>query len=496
MLAKLMMIGNVAITGSHLSLPSLSTLTRFIFRSYIPPFAMTFVISVFVLFMQFLWKWVDELVGKGLDWSVVAELFFYASLSVVPLAIPMAVLLSSLMTFGNLAEHYELASLKSSGLSLMRIMRPLIFLALMTMGGAFIFSNYVLPYTNLKMFSTLFDIRQQKPALNIKEGIFYNEIDGYSIRIRKISEDHLNLEDVMIYDHTDNMGNTTLTVSETGKMFMTADKRYLVIELHNGISYKEDWSQQDAATKKPFIRLAFQDQLLRLDLSGFKMQRTQEDLFKDNHQMLNGEQLLAYIDTMKQEIVSDVANFYPALKNAYFTRTKIYWKNSDSLKLIPEQGELLSTFNKDEKKKIYETALNSARNCKATSESKVNELEAEERSIIRFEIEFWRKYSLSFACLIMFFIGAPLGAIIRKGGLGMPVVFSIIFFILFWAVSITFEKLSMKATIPPYIGMWMGCAVFAPLAILLTRKATADADLFDIDSYLSFFKKIFKKKPR
>jgi lipopolysaccharide export system permease protein len=444
--------------------------------------------------MQFLWKWVDELVGKGLEWQVVAELFFYASLSVVPLAIPMAVLLSSLMTFGNLAEHYELAALKSSGMSLMKIMRPLILLALMTMIGAFVFANYVLPYTNLKMYSTLFDIRQQKPALNIKEGIFYNEIDGYSIRIRKISSDKVNLEDVMIYDHTDNMGNTMLTVAEHGKMFMTEDKRYLVIELHNGMSYREEWSQPNSATTRPFMRLGFKDQLLRLDLSGFKMQRTQEDLFKDNHQMLNGEQLLDYIDTMQQEIQEDIANFYPSVQSAYFTRSRTYWDLHDSLKTVPVKGDFLSTFSKDERNRIFENALNSARNCKATAESKVNELEAEEKTIVRFEIEFWRKYALSFACLLMFFIGAPLGAIIRKGGLGMPVVFSVIFFILFWAVSITFEKLSLKSAVPPYIGMWMGCVVFIPIAIILTRKATADANLFDVDSYVSVIRNFFTQK--
>jgi len=444
--------------------------------------------------MQFLWKWVDELVGKGLDWHVVAQLFFYASLSVVPLAIPMAVLLSSLMTFGNLAEHYELAALKSSGMSLMKIMRPLIFLALGTMLVAFVFANYVLPYTNLKMYSTLFDIRQQKPALNIKEGIFYNEIDGYSIRIRKISADKINLEDVMIYDHTDNMGNTTLTMAETGKMFMTDDKRYLVIGLHNGKTYREVWDQVNGAEKKPFMRVGFTDQLLRLDLSGFKMQRTEEDLFKDNHQMLNGSQLLDAIDTMEGEIARDRANFYASVQNAYFTRTSGYWKVHDSLKTKAETGDPLSTFSKEEKSRVYDNALNTARNCKATSESKVNELDSEERTIVRFEIEFWRKYALSFACLIMFFIGAPLGAIIRKGGLGMPVVFSVVFFILFWAVSITFEKLSLKSAIPPYIGMWMGCVVFIPIAVILTRRATADASLFDIDSSFAAVKRFFNRK--
>lgn len=474
----------------------MNTLTRFIFRSYLPPFALTFVISVFVLFMQFLWKWVDELVGKGLDWHVVAELFFYASLSVVPLAIPMAVLLSSLMSFGNLAEHYELAALKSSGLSLMRIMRPLIVLAIATMVGAFLFSNYVLPYTNLKMYSTLFDIRQQKPALNIKEGIFYNEIDGYSIRIRKIAADKINLEDVMIYDHTKHQGNVTLTMAESGQMFMTEDKRFLIIGLHDGNSYQEITNAQNAVQRKPFVRMGFKDQLLRLDLSGFEMQRTQEDLFKDNHQMLNGEQLLEYIDTVQEEIIRDKLNFYTSIKSAYFSRTASYWQLNDSLKVKPAGSDIFAEFTQEEKLRVYDNALNTARNCKASAEYKVNEIDAEEKSIVRFEIEFWRKYSLSFACLIMFFIGAPLGAIIRKGGLGMPVVFSVVFFILFWAVSITFEKLSLKNAIPPYIGMWMGCAVFIPIAINLTRKATADANLFDIDSYLTLFRNFFKRKPK
>lgn len=457
---------------------------------------MTFVISVFVLFMQFLWKWVDELVGKGLDWHIVAELFFYASMSVVPLAIPMAVLLSSLMTFGNLAEHYELAALKSSGLSLMKIMRPLIVLVAATTVGAFLFSNYALPYTNLKMYSTLFDIRQQKPALNIKEGIFYNEIEGYSIRIRQISSDKINLEDVMIYDHTENMGNTTLTMAQSGQMFMTDDKRYLVISLHDGTSYKELLNGENAAQKRPFTRVKFTDQLLRLDLSGFEMQRTEEDLFKDNHQMLNGEQLLEYIDTVKEEIIRDKMMFYGSIQSAYFSRSNSYWKLADSLQVTPESGGLFSTFTKEEKMRVFDNALNTARNCKASAEYKVNEITAEEKSIVRFEVEFWKKYSLSVACLIMFFVGAPLGAIIRKGGLGLPVVFAVVFFILFWIVSITFEKLSLKATLPPYIGMWMGCLVFVPIAVILTRKATADANLFDIDGYFATFLRLFKRKSK
>jgi lipopolysaccharide export system permease protein len=457
---------------------------------------MTFVISVFVLFMQFLWKWVDELVGKGLDTEIVVELFCYAALSTVPLALPMAVLLSSLMMFGNLAENYELAALKASGISLFRLSRPLIVCTVGIAIGAFLFSNYLLPYTNLKMLSTLFDIRHQKPAMNIKEGVFYDDIDGYSLRISKIGKDGQTLRNVMVYDHTDQMGNTQLTMAESGKMYMSPDQRYLMIELYNGNTYRDVWNQQNAATRKPFMRMHFKTQQARLDLSGFEMQKTDEELFKDNHQMLNGQQLLSYIDTMKMEMNEDRVKFFANLSNGYLSRTKKYFRLNDSLKTKPAQGSFLSEFGKQEKQKVYEVALNTARNSKSACESKVNELEGEGNAITRFRIEFWRKFTLSVACLIMFFIGAPLGAIIRKGGLGMPVVISVLCFILFWVLSITGEKLSKEGTVPPQLGMWLGCAVFLPLGIWLTRKATADAPLFESESYQKIFGRIGKLFPR
>lgn len=459
---------------------------------------MTFVISVFILFMQFLWKWVDELVGKGLEWNIVAELFFFAAIASVPLALPMAVLLSSLMTFGNLAEHYELASMKSSGLSLIRIMRPLLLFTCFVTIGAYLFSNYVLPVTNLEMLSTLFDIRQQKPALNIKEGVFYNDIEGYSIRTRKIGEDGQTMQDVMIYDHTGPGGNTMLTVAEYGRMSMTDDKRFLVIELRNGKMYQEMYDQENAAITRPFMRMAFKDQVLRLDLSGFEMQRTDKDLFKDNQAMLNGDQLLAYIDTMNTEIENDKRNFFPALKNAYLNKTAKYWSTTDTLKKPLKTGYFMDELKKEERLKVYDLALNSVRNCKSAAESKVNEIDSEIKGVLRFKIEFWKKYTFSVACLLMFFIGAPLGAIIRKGGLGMPVVVSVVFFIVFWVFSIIGEKLSKEGSLPPEIGMWLGCFILLPLGIWLTRKATADSAMFDSTGFVQRLLRIarFRKKQK
>lgn len=455
---------------------------------------MTFVISVFILFMQFLWKYVDELVGKGLPAGVIGELFFFAALSFVPMALPMAVLLSSLMTFGNLGENYELAALKSAGLSLLKIMKPLFFLICITTIAAYYFSNNLLPYTNLKMLSTLYDIQQKKPALKIKEGVFYNDIDGYSIRIKKIEDDGETLKDIMIYDHSDQAGNTQLTVAESGKMYISPDQNSFIIELNNGETYKELWQQQNASTTKPFFRMKFKYQLARLDLSGFNMTRTDPGLFKDNHQMLNGSQLLSYIDTMQQDLHKDKTTFYKNLNSAYLTKTNLYWNSIDTLKTKPKTGDFLKELTPVELARIYELALNNARNCKSAAEGKVNEIEAEERSIIRFKIEYWRKFSLAFACLLMFFIGAPLGALIRKGGLGMPVVISMFFFLVYWVLSITGEKLAKEGTVPPEIGMWFACAVFLPIGFWLTRKATSDSGMFDSAGLSNKILSVFRKK--
>ena len=443
--------------------------------------------------MQFLWKWIDELVGKGLEWNIVAELFSFAALQMIPLALPMAVLLSSLMTFGNLAEHYELAALKSSGLSLVRIMRPIFFFTVFITIGAFMFSNYVLPYINLKAMSTLYDIHQQKPALNIKEGVFYNPVEGYSIRINKIEDDGQLLKGLMIYDHSEQAGNVQLTVAEYGKMSTTTDNSFLVIELKNGETYREVWDKQDASITKPFTRIKFKEQTVRLDLSGLKMVRTNAELFKENDKMLTGGQLLSYIDTMKQDVRDDKKLFYSQVSNAYLVKTKMYWKSLDTLKAKAKTGNFLQELTPSEKSRSFELALNNARNCKASVDSKLNEIESQENSIVRFKIEYWRKWSLSIACLLMFFIGAPLGALIRKGGLGLPVVISIVFFLLFWVMSIVGEKLAKEGTIPAEFGMWFGCLTFLPLGFWLTKKATADSGMFDsiglFTRVMNFFRK-------
>ncbi|HPG33783.1 MAG TPA: LptF/LptG family permease, partial [Lentimicrobium sp.] len=274
-----------------------------ILRSYLGPLILTFFIALFILVMQFLWKYIDDLVGKGLPWYVVGQLLFYASTTFVPLALPLAILLSSLMTFGNLGERYEMVAVKSAGISLSTFMRPLVVLSILISVFAFFFSNNVLPVTNLKFKSILYDVRQQKLALNIREGIFYNGIDGYVMRINKKEEDGITIRDVMIYDHSSRMGNTTVTKAESGTMIQSPDGNFLELTLYNGYNYDEKTDRRNDL-KRPFQRTWFAEQYRKFDLSQFKMMRTNEELFRNHYQMLNLKQLTKSEDSLKQEINS------------------------------------------------------------------------------------------------------------------------------------------------------------------------------------------------
>ena len=274
---------------------------RYIIKSYIGPFLMTFFIAVFILLMQFLWKYIDDLVGKGLEWHIILQLMFYASFTFIPLALPLAILMSSLMLFGNLGEKYELVAMKSAGISLSKMMRPLIYLTVIISISAFIFSNYLLPVANLKMQSLLYDMREQKPALSIDEGVFYTGIDNYVIRVAKKERDNQTVRDVLIYDHSKGMGNTAVTRAEWGTMLMTDDKSKLIFTLYNGFAYDEDMKRGLFEMNRPITRVKFREQRKIFDLSSFSMERTNEEFFKDNYQMLNVKQLNYFIDSLYSE---------------------------------------------------------------------------------------------------------------------------------------------------------------------------------------------------
>ncbi len=444
---------------------------------------MTFMIALFVLLMQFLWKYIDDLVGKGLGFFVIAKLLVFVSITLVPLALPLALLLSSIMTFGNLSEHSELTACKSAGISLQRIMRPLTLTAFGIALMAFVFSNYILPVANLKMNALLYDVRQQKPALYITEGVFYNGIEGYTIKVGSKDDDGQTLNDVMIYDHTNNRGNSKMVMASQGKMVMSDDERYLVITLFKGVSYEDQDNGRERASH-PLLRTEFDQETFRFDLSSFKLSRTNEQLFKDNFQMLNLRQLSVASDSIRKGVTGKQQDVL----------RQLHWLRKDSVvsgKASPLAVERYAI------RRGYSNAiaaLYAAKGIKGVATDAAQDIQFKRKSLARHEIEWHRKFTLSIACLILFFIGAPLGAIIRKGGLGMPVVISVIFFIVYHIISITGEKFAREGVLTPMAGMWLSTVILLPVGMFLTYKATTDSNLFGRETYQRLFRKWIPKR--
>ncbi len=443
--------------------------------------------------MQFLWKYIDDLVGKGLEWYVLGELLLYMMATFVPLALPLAMLLSSIMTFGTFGENYELVATKSAGISLINLMKPLIVVSAIVCVCAFYFANNIIPIANLKAGALLYDVRQQKPALAIREGIFYNGIEGYSIRIGDKDEEGKVLKNILIYDHTQGMGNNKVILAQSGSMVMSDDERYLILSLENGRSYEEQLKPRASDPGRPLIRTSFVRQEIRFDLSAFKLTRTNEDLFKDHQQMLNLNQLKESTDTLQDRLQERITD-YQTNVNTYFQYKKDTIQNNIA---IQDTGYFLNNLPPVEKRVVIESALNIARSLKSYISATQDDIEYRESVIRRHQIEYHRKFTLSFAVLVLFFVGAPMGAIIRKGGLGMPVVVSMFFFILFHVMSITGEKFAREGVLSPAEGMWAATVILMPVGIFLTHKANTDAGLMEKEAYARLRRKIirlFKKK--
>tara|TARA_R100001015_G_C4632818_1_gene196890 strand:- start:2154 stop:3518 length:1365 start_codon:yes stop_codon:yes gene_type:complete len=448
--------------------------------------------------MQFLWKYIDDIVGKGLDWLVIGKLLVYVSASLVPMALPLAILLSSLMTFGNLGEHYELVAFKSAGISLKRVLRPLAVLVALLSIVAYLFSNYWLPIANLKSKSLLYDVKKQKPTMDIRPGIFSDGLDNFSIRVKdkKVIDDVEHLYDVMIYDHR-SQGNRSVTVAKEGMMTVSENKRYLVLKLFDGENYDENFKRKNNY-KYPMARTSFDENVIRFDLAQFDLNRTDEDLFKSNYKMLNMDQLASAIDTLTIIRDNHFNQFQEGMYKSFyrFAASKNQKKEKNLVKTKPDIDKLLSSLPLNKQKQVFATAGNLARNSKSRLDSMVDDLYSRDKYIRYHQIYWHKKLTLSFACFILFLIGAPLGAIIRKGGLGMPIVISVVFFLIFHMVSITGEKMAKEGAIEVERGMWMASAILLPIGLFFTYKATSDSSFFRLDNYLYPLKKLFKKKEK
>lgn len=468
---------------------------KFIIKNFLGPFILTFFIALFVLLMQFVWKYIEDMVGKGLGFGIIAELLLYTTSSMVPLALPLAVLLSSLMTFGNLGEHYELVAFRAAGISLKKIMLPLFYVILGLSVVAFLFSNYLLPVANLKMQALLYDIMKQKPAVNIIPGIFYDDIEGYTIKVgdKKAIANGDEIKDVIIYDHHKKNGNRNVLLADWGTMSSTPDKRYLEFTLHDGISYQE---QQEKGRKKnyPLLRRKFEKTVIRIDMSQFEMNRTNEELFKTHRRMLNLRQLdfavdsfISYNEKRAEALVSSIKNNI----SLYDTLDISLAGRKDS---VLNPYAYMEPLVRRDKKRIINNALNVARGNKTRIFAINKEVSNRTIEIRKYMADWHKKLTLSVACILLFLIGAPLGAIIRKGGLGMPVVVSVIFFLVYHILSITGEKISEEGVWQVYQGMWLSTAILLPVGLFLTYKATSDATMFQLPPIFDIFSKLRKKQ--
>lgn len=469
----------------------------FVLRTYTGPLVATFFVVVFVLLMQFLWKYIDDLIGKGLEFSVVAELLLYTSAGLVPLALPLAILLSSLMTFGNMGENFELTALKSAGISLQRIMSPLIIMTVIISVGAFYFSNNFLPYTNLKMRSLLYDVQQQRPEMQIREGLFYNGIDNYSIKVAGKNHRTNMMYDLKIYDHSSRRGNLKVTVADSGFMRITEDKGHLVTTLYNGYNYEEmeDRARQRRDRTFPHRNDRFEEQVMIIELSGFDLQRTDEEAFRHNSQMMNLSQLEMTTDSLNQVMSSQVTDHTTTMIQSSFFKKEAYRRElHDTLEAVGTKPanirELEESLTQDQRRRAWDQATVDARLTRNQIISTKTNFDWQNKRIRRYEMEWHRKFTLSFACFIFFFIGAPLGAIIRKGGLGMPVVVSVLFFILYYVIDISAQKFVKELVIPASPGMWISSFILLPMGVFLTYKATTDSVIMNTETYYNLYNRI------
>lgn len=463
-------------------------LDKLIIKSFVGPLVLTFFIAQFVLVMQFLWKYVDDLVGKGLSTGILLELLLYASARLVPMALPLAILVASIMTLGSFGEHYELTAIKSSGVSLMRFLRALTLFVIGLGAFAFFFSNNLLPKANLKFGALLYDIRHQKPTVAIKPGIFYSGIDGFYIRAENKDDETNTLYGITVYDHTSGKGNDHVITATKGSMTQDEEATALTLRLENGKQYRDlEPKTPESKGKYEMVSTQFKSWEKKFDLSGFKLSRTDENFFKDLKQMLNLQQLYDEIDSIHAEENQLIAGF-----NNYLTPYFLFKKNgADTLvykeeKLMNVSGDIktdLMSYDQRTRIQIMERAMNKARNIKNFADVTGKQLSYKKRDHTTHMIEVHRKFTLSVACLVLFFVGAPLGSIIRKGGLGWPLFYSVIFFIIYHVGGMIGEKMAENNVLSAFGGMWLATVVMLPIGIFLTLKATSDSKIFGLDYY-------------
>jgi lipopolysaccharide export system permease protein len=452
--------------------------------------------------MQFLWRYVDEMVGKGLGISVLGEMFFYAALSFVPTALPLAILLASLMTFGNLGEQFELLAMKAAGISLLRIMKPMIVFLTFVAIGAFFFQNNIIPPSQVKMWTLLSSMKSKSPELDIPEKTFYNEIAGYNLYVKKKHESGL-LEDVMIYDYSKGFNRAEVTVADSGRLKVSTDKLYLILMLYNGESFMSGEVQGTRSNDAiPYRKESFSTREVLIKHDG-NFNRADESLMENRYVGKNLASLLESIDSMtyKLDISKDLTSrqLYDQSYKKTFTTYENDRNETDQTEKKPSLKDINFDRTFDQSSPSVQLSLltqakSAIERLQVDYNFKASMLASEQKEMRRHHVEMHKKFTLSFACLIFFFIGAPLGAIIRKGGLGMPVVISVGLFIFYYIIETIGTKMATNGVWEPWQGMWLSSAVLLSLGIFLTYKAANDSVILNPDTYVNAFKKLIGKR--
>lgn len=461
------------------------------------PFIATFFITLFVLVLQFFWLYIDDFVGKGLDLITIGEAILYVAATVVPLALPLAVLLSSIMTFGNLGETFELVAIKSAGIPLLRFMRPIMVVSLLLSVVAFMFNNYLLPVSNLKLNRLKYDIINKKPAFDLREGAFYTNIPGYSIKVGKKEKDDSTLREIIIFEKDYNLQDNII-IAKKGVMKVADDKRFLEFKLYDGWRYTERGSRINTNTE--YIRLGFDEFKKVFDLSSLQMGKTEDSLFKDNYQMLSVRQLDIAIDSL-----SSVHTMYRKKLSNETAPYMAFYKQMDTAYKPPAQPARIDSIEQIVPDSIFSTinerVVSQLSMVRSSLEISKTDYEARLKSLRFHQMVWHEKFSMSIACFVLFLIGAPLGSIIRKGGIGTPLVFAVIFFVVFFLLNNFGKKFVKEAVLTPGLGMWMATMVLLPIGIFLTYKAMRDSQLFNKEFYNRVFRIVggfvarWRKKP-
>lgn len=500
----------------------------FILKNFLTLFAGTFCISLFVVMMQFLWKYIDDLVGKGLSWDVYAKFFFYAGETLVPMALPLAILLASLISFGNMGERLELLAIKAAGISLFRTLRPLIILNVGLSAWSFYFQDKVAPEAQLQLIQLLYSMREKSPEVDIPEGAFYDGIQGINLYVEKKNKETGMLYDVIIYNMQDGVNNAHIILSDSAKMETSSDKKHLLLHLYQGEQFENLQNDALQARNVPYRRETFVEKHFIIDFDSNFSMNDHENVAtfastKDiDHLLLDIDSMETRCDSISTAYTAEMRrntlniphtariSDYDSLTLAHMDSTTLVKLEKEEKAYLAQKKKRAATMQKTSvnidtlfaktdpqtKQRIMMSAMQKASFQAMDTEYKSALMDNGDRDIRRHWIRFWERFTMSLSCLIFFFIGAPLGAIIRKGGLGFPVVVAVIIFIVYYIINTFGTKTSREGGIPVWFGMWLSTFVLAPLGVFFTVKSNNDSTVFNMDAYVSLWKKLLGIRPK